>query len=273
MILTDDHRLLTSFKEYLEWWLIDQKQLYKNVSTNVYDFSDPYFSSFRVWASPYAQFVHQLDVTGLATTQVTNSGSPISDVKIDFKNGKLLTSNNSYTTSNIKFEGGVKEINVYLTSSSDSFLALEETYHLNSLLRGANSGINPYDKYYPALFIKINNTYNEPFAFGGVDITKWKIRVISIMPDEKYVVGIIGLLRDLKRRIFPVLHQNSSPLNEYGDLKDYGWAYKSFLGSNSDLVSIEDVIYTPIEPDKFQKDSSNTYIGLHDFIISWVDRN
>ena len=273
MLFTDDHRVISSFKEYLEWWFFDQKRCYENVLTRVKDFEDRRMLNWDVYSTPWAQYVHQTDTTGLSTNEVLNSAVPVFDIKIDYKRGRLLTDNvGFYTTASLQLRAGAKKINLYLTSNPLKEVGIFERFHFDKVL-GKEPGLDPYGFHLPALFINLAETRNDLWAAGGTEKTTWVISVLSVTRNERDMVAVCSMLRDLKRKCLPVLNASQFPLNEYGELKGSSYTYKPYLVNPSVVCAIEQVIFRRIEADRFIKGNSSALMGLHDFTITWIGRD
>lgn len=201
-----------------------------------------------------------------------------SGLMIDFDNGRILLSGmffpDNYDRLKIKAEFAVKDINIYLSNQTEENLVLESKYNVNSRSTpeyGKDLGIPAYEQVAPAAFVSMERSHNEPFAFGGEDLTTLNYRVVFFAEDLYQLDGAMSLCTDAKNLGICNLSYEGHPFNEYGDLKNGSYSYGSTVRQfkkNGPIMFIEDTSASKI-PDRFTKNvNPDLYLGFVDFAVS-----
>lgn len=253
------HKILSSIKEYFNYRLIKDYAAFRNISTNLYSYSDKKVNN-ATYGSPYAQWIYQ---SGLSGVQVPSSVSGInrgvSGMAIDFINGRFLFNSGitglSLGTVNIS----VPDVNTYISTSSESQLINQTNFLVAPILTPATTYLPPYNYIASALFFRIQMTENEEMALGGLDKTKWRIRVTAVMKNDYHLAAVGEIVRDMNGRIFPII---SNPLNEANDLKDPSWDYLDILENPTQYASIDDSSFKFYEADPFTQKNPSLFIGI-----------
>lgn len=264
-----DHRLLSSFKEWYQHVLLNEAKAYRNITSGqLYFNNNDQWDGHDVFTSPNHQWVYDESVVG---AQVP-SGVYINNVfaargsdglKIDFNRGQAILDKSSAKGSNIVASYSKKEFNIYLTSLPTDRLIAETKFETRPRLKVPNTGLNPNSVVSPAIFIKQELSRNDPFCFGGADMTTNRIRAICFADNEYQAVGVKSLFRDKARTNFCLL--NNTPINEYGDIKSGNvWNYNDNLADNS-LVFIEDVVVSDLENDVIANHHPSLYVSVMEF--------
>ena len=96
-----------------------------------------------------------------------------SGLTFDFDNGRVLLSGayfeDNFEDLKIKADFAVKDVNIYLSNESEDNLIFENKFNVNSRTIPDNAigqGLPAYEQVTPAAFISMENSYNEPYAFG-----------------------------------------------------------------------------------------------------------
>lgn len=286
MNYTLGHSVLSSLKTYFDYRLIDDLAAYQNKTVTLENYKDPKFNNLYAYGSPYAQFVYH---SGIAGTQVASGvhnpsfvARGVTGLKIDYNNGRFLSTGtvcssyvgNSCTPTScncsvpITATMSVREVNTYLTTSSDSAILNENGFLSHPAQTQNQTGyIKPYQSVLSAAFFKLNQTSNEPFSFGGTNWTSYQVRVVCAMNDNFKLIAAADMMRDMKDRIFPVVQGEFAwPFNEYGDKKQ-GWDYNSYLSDPPITAFIDRTNFGRIENDLFTQKNPQLCVGVGTFDI------
>lgn len=255
MIAQFDHLLLTSFKEWLEFKLINQAQAYYNIiSGDLFKINDPSFSGYDVYTAPFHQWVYDDSVSGAIIPSgfwdngnFIALGTGINDPHLDFNYGRAIIPSGYVTGDFLQTDYSLKEFNIYLTSKADYDLVAETNYLTAPILLDDTSGLSPNTVVLPAIFLKQVRVENKPWAFGGMDATTSIIRCIAIGNNDYQLVGIGSLLRDAGDQIFPLFEE--TPFNEFGDLKNGSWNYSNIIANTKqyEYAFIQSCVVSRIE--------------------------
>lgn len=113
-----------------------------------------------------------------------------------------------------------KEFNTYITSESNQQIVFESIMGNDNNVGLPATGLSPYIYAAPCSVISLSEGDNEPFTFGGQDLTKMSANVMLICKDQYQIDGVLSLLRDTNNLMFPLIPLDYMPLNFYGDIKD-----------------------------------------------------
>ena len=275
MKYTIDHDVLSSFKEYAEYNLIKNGEAYTNFADiplyRYLDYEDDKIKNKAIYGSQFCQLCYYNDIAGITTLSIKESGVSKAEGEdgliIDRDKGRAIF-DLTYNEEVVSIDGAIKDFNTYITSDPDEKIVHESLNNNLPTLKAERYVKNPYGIRLPAIFFKINDTYNEKYCLSGGEKTNWIIRAIIIANCEFSLTGVVSYFRDYYRDCFPFIGCENQPLNNYGGLKDQNWRYSDFLSDHS-LPSgyISKVLYTPIQPTNFSQLNPNTYIGFCDFFI------
>jgi hypothetical protein len=268
------HKLMTSFALWFDNYLLKKGEAYENKTGQFFYYSDDRVdSNFKVFGSPYKQFVTDSSITGAnIPTGVYINGTEYTrndGVVFDFENGRIL-SQSFATGAAITGSFAVKDFNLYFTNEDEEDLLIERKYNETSSYEYANTNIDPYDDSIPAVFISSQTFTNEPFAFGGEDKTQTAIKCIIISNDAYKLDGILSIFADSRYEVFQQIPFSSHPINEYGDLKNGVYNYQqlsnTYKGQDS-VFYIENVFASKISQKAQKQLPANLVVGFLDFDI------
>jgi hypothetical protein len=217
------NNLMSSFYLWLDHEVLARGEAFINYSGKLYNSSDPNFPTNSVYSAPFRQWVYDSSIPnanipsgvfidGNYTTRGTNG------LNIDFNKGRAIL-NNGFNSTNVTASYSFKEYNIYYTDEREEKLLFEKAYNITPKVTQAMSGLNYLDTPYPCIFIKHRMGENVPFAFGGEDSTQTMIRCIVLASNSFSLDGLISILSDSARKVFPVLSPNDFPFNYFGDFK------------------------------------------------------
>ena len=215
--------LMSSFYLWLDHEVLARGEAFINHSGKLYTSPDPNFPANSVYSAPFRQWVYDSSIpnanipsgvfiNGNYTARGTNG------LNIDFNKGRIIL-NNGINSTNVTANYSFKEYNIYYTDEREEKLLFEKAYNITPKVTQALSGLNHLDTPYPCIFIKHRMGENVPFAFGGEDSTQTTIRCIVLASNSFSLDGLISILSDSARKVFPVLSPNDFPFNYFGDFK------------------------------------------------------
>lgn len=159
-----------------------------------------------------------------------------------------------------------KEINVYLTNESQDALITQDKPYLNPRFHGTpTEPTKPYTIQTPAIFISNLHAKNEPWTFGGTDMSHMTL-TITVMVETVYQLdAVFSIFADMYHHHVPLLNTFDDPMNEWGDLKCGSFNYNQLLGvrgTPGSLMYVNDVTTSRVS-DKV-KVNQNLFMGIID---------
>ena len=293
------HTLVTSFYLWFDNYLQKYGEAYKNKTGIFYNMSDDRLdSSYNVYSSPYKQFIFDSGLnSGVSNYQGTEGPLVIdrisgtreggtafeiprgtSGLTIDYDNGRVFfTGDDSGNVpgNNLSLSGqfAVKDFNLYMTNQTEEDLVVENKFKTNNRFGNLEtSGVVPYDQVLPAVFITSESIQNEPFAFGGLDITRTNVKAVVMTSDLYCLDCVLSLAADSQKRSFTNIDFSDFPINELGDIKSStyptGYSYKQIEADNTEeLFHIEEVTVSKLSDRVKKKVNPNIFVGFIDFEI------
>ena len=250
------HTLVTSFYLWFDNYLQDNGEAYKNKTGIFYNMTDDRLdSNYNVYSSPYKQFI--ID-SGLHTNVVNSQGTEgaividrisgqradgsafevtrgTSGLKIDYENGRVFFTgdeNGELPGNDLSLSGqfGVKDFNLYVTNQTEEDLVVENKFKTNDRFGNLEtSGVLPYDQVIPAVFITSESINNQPFAFGGLDVTQTNVKAVVMTSDLYCLDCVLSLAADSKKQSFVEVDFNDSEGDMTEDDCDFDEEIQEFL--------------------------------------------
>ena len=293
------HTLVTSFYLWFDNYLQKDGEAYKNKTGIFYNMTDDRLdSTYNVYSSPYKQFIFDSGLhTGVVNSQGTEGaivldrisgqredGSAFeitrgtSGLKIDYENGRVFFTgdNNGNLPGNaqsLSGQFGVKDFNLYVTNETEEDLVIENKFKTNDRFGNLEtSGVAPYDQVLPAIFISSESVNNQPFAFGGLDVTQTNVKAVVLTSDLYCLDCVLSMAADAKRRSFVEVDFNDFPTTEFGDIKTAtyptGYSYNQVKTDNTkEMFHIEEVFVSKLSDRVKKKVNPNVFVGFIDFEI------
>lgn len=244
---TLDERLLYSFKEHITYRLAEDLGAWGSKTLNLYEYTPDKLPGKIAYGSAYHNWLYDTSITTIPTTVGGMVRGGAEGLRFDFNNGRILV-NSGNTGLNLSLTVPVAEFGVKITSSPDAKLINE----VNVLQIPDQVAISTYAKpdtiICPVIFVKLVKTTNKPFALSGLDWTSWHVRTIVFAQHYKHLVGIGGMVRDLRERMIPILTEAQVPQGPYNDLKVPPWTYESYF-TNTDRAIVMESVFDVIEID------------------------
>ena len=305
------HTLVTSFYLWFDNYLQKYGEAYKNKTGIFYNMTDDRLdSTYNVYSSPYKQFIFDSGLhSGVVNSQGTEGAIVLdrisgrredgaafeitrgtSGLHIDYENGRGFFTGNPVAGDDYgKLPGNdlslsgqfaVKDFNIYVTNQTEEDLVIENKFKTNDRFGNLEtSGIAPYDQVLPAVFITSESIKNEPFAFGGLDVTRTNVKAVVMTSDLYCLDCVLSLAADAQKRSFVEVGFDSFPTTEFGDIKSAtesyhantyptGYSYNQIENDNtSELFHIEEVNVSKLSDRVKKKVNPNIFVGFIDFEI------
>lgn len=263
---------IASFRVWLDHQLGDELGAYRNQSVNLYEIEDEQYSK-TVYSAPLYQMVYDSSISGVSVvTGVYNGVSHInrgvSGLIIDFENGRALFNSGAMEGLSLTMSGGFKEINTYITTKSEERLLHELKFDQEPNYQSVTGNIAPNQVVLPAIFIRPIDTENEPFCFGGQDMTEIHLRCVCFGSDWQ-VINMGSMIRDFYLKRFPHFDSDDLPLDEYGDTKaafSYDAVTSGYSASDA-FWTVYDSEFLMYDNDNISKNNPNLRVGFGEITI------
>lgn len=266
------HDLSSSFTLWFEHTLLKEGQAFTNTSGSLYNTRDSVFSSYTIYASPYKQWVYDSSISGAIIPSgiyVGNTFVPRGDhgMRIDYQNGRVMWPTGS-SNWNVSGAYAVKDFNIYRTTSSEEDLLFNNKFVFNPKFPQGLTGIDANAIVLPAIFLKLTNSSNNAFEFGGTDETTAHMRAIILSNTEFDVDAVGNIFTDQKYNNFPLFPK--TPLNEFNDVKGGYYNYNDYLNTYfayNKIPYISQVGYSRLLTVGVNSIDPNLDVGFLDFEI------
>ena len=267
---------MSSFYLWLDHEVLERGEAFINYSGKLYNSPDPNFPNSSVYGAPFRQWVYDSSIPNVTIPSgVFINGSYVargtSGLNLDFNKGRAIMSGNAST--NVSVNYSFKEYNIYYTDEREEKLLFEKAYSATPKVSQVTGALGYLDIPYPCIFIKHKNGENIPFAFGGEDSTETIIRCIVLGSNSFSLDGVISILSDSARKVFPVFSPQDFPFNYFGDFKSgNSFNYKNLCGSQpqSNLVYIDRVTVSKLDEINNAKINKKCVAAIIDFELSDV---
>lgn len=209
--------LTSSFLLFLDNQILKKGEAFTNVSSLFYPISGIY-DGYYTYGAPYKQIVSDVSISGAdQLTGIYLDGSFITPgqsglVAINHYDGQVIFSSNK-NTSVISGNYAIKDFNVYLTDKSEDFILFTTKIEPKSRKGIPARGLDVNEITYPAVFLRLDSSKNEPFAFGGVDMTNTNFRTIIMSNSMFSLDAVCGILRDTSHNFFRLVNNDDLKLN------------------------------------------------------------
>lgn len=276
-----DHNLMSSFLLYVDNKVLQQGEAYYDASGLFYDVEDVYKDRYT-YASPFKQMVSDFSVTGETNPTIMRSVY-VDGVLHNIGDNGLLNINHYKGTVNFDREVtgvisgnfSVKDVNVYLTTSSDQKLIFETKFFQTPKFSQTMTGLGLSDLTLPAIFLKKRGGENDGFALGGLDETIVDVRAI-VVSDTQYINdAVCSILKDTKMKRFQTI-TSGIPFDIRGAYTgvDYNYTGVTGLNASNPTILIKEVRESTLNSDGGADSiSNNLYVSFVDFELSQVRKH
>lgn len=270
------NNLMSSFYLWLDHEVLDRGEAFINYSGRLYNSPDPNFPDSSVYGAPFRQWVYDSSIPNVnIPSGVFINGNYIargtSGLNLDFNKGRAIISGNA--SSNVTASYSFKEYNIYYTDEREEKLLFEKAYNITPKVSQITGTLGYLDTPYPCIFIKHRVGENIPFAFGGQDSTETSLRCIVLASNSFSLDGLISILSDSARKVFPVFPPQDFPFNYFGDFKtgtSFNYINLCKNQPQSSLVHIDRVTVSKLDEIDNAKINKKCVGALIDFELSDV---
>jgi len=269
--------LMSSFYLWLDHEILNRGEAFINYSGKLYSSPDPNFSNKSVYGAPFRQWVYDSSIPNVnIPSGIFINGNylarGVSGLNIDFNKGRAIL-NNGINSNNITVNYSFKEYNIYYTDEREEKLLFEKAYNATPKVTQVTGALGYLDSPYPCIFIKHRMGENVPFAFGGEDSTQTMVRCIVLASNSFSLDGLISILSDSARKVFPLLNPDDFPFNYFGDFKsgnNFNYINLCKEQSPSSFVYIDKVTVSKLDEIENSKINKKCVAALIDFDLSSV---
>lgn len=243
MITNYQNTLTSSFLLYIDNTICKRGQATTNVSSLFYPVTGVY-KNYYTYAAPYKQIVNDGSLTGPTqltgvyvdgTLTVPGEGDLVA---INHYDGQAIFSSDK-SSSTISGAYAIKDYNVYLSDKTEDKILFYTKIENKSRITQTVRGLQVNEITYPAIFLNLVNSSNDPFAFGGVDMTNNYYRAI-VMSDSLFSLdAVCGILKDSAHSFFKTVDNNDLKMNAMSAYTGSQYNYANV--ATGDPVYIEDV--------------------------------
>jgi hypothetical protein len=268
---------MSSFYLWLDHEILNRGEAFINYSGKLYSSPDPNFSNKSVYGAPFRQWVYDSSIPNVnIPSGIFINGNylarGVSGLNIDFNKGRAIL-NNGINSNNITVNYSFKEYNIYYTDEREEKLLFEKAYNATPKVTQVTGALGYLDSPYPCIFIKHRMGENVPFAFGGEDSTQTMVRCIVLASNSFSLDGLISILSDSARKVFPLLNPDDFPFNYFGDFKsgnNFNYINLCKEQSPSSFVYIDKVTVSKLDEIENSKINKKCVAALIDFDLSSV---
>lgn len=257
--------LTSSFLLYIDNAVLKKGDAYTNVSSLFYPISGAYGNYFT-YAAPYKQIVSDASISGAAQLSgVYLNGNFITPgqsglLAINHYDGQLIFSSNK-NGQTMSGDYSIKDYNVYLTDKSEDYILFSTKIEPKSRRNITARGLEVNEITYPAIFLMMINSQNEPFAFGGIDMTKSYFRAVVMANSVFSLDAVCGILRDSAHNYFRLVDNNNLKLNAMS-------AYTGTPFNYTGVATGETVYISDVNVSRVSKVASSEYVNLNPDVYS-----
>lgn len=261
--------LTSSFLLYVDHTILKRGEGYTNVSSKFYPVSGLY-NGYYTYAAPYKQIVSDASITG--ANQLTgiyldnNFIVPGQNdlVAINHYDGQVIFSANK-NSNTISGNYAIKDFNVYLTDKSEEYLLFSTKMEPKNRKPQTFTGLAVNEITYPAIFLRLINSQNEPFGFGGTDMTTCYFRGL-VMSNSMYTLdAACGVLRDSAHDFFRTISNGDLQLNAMSSYTGVAYNYTG-------IATGDNVYMSSVSVSQMKTSSSSEFKNLNpDIVAAFVD--
>lgn len=272
------HDVINSFFLWFDNFLLKKSEAYKTYTTKFYNYTDERLGGSKVvYGSPYKQWAYDNSITGVTVPSgLTIDGSfhptGTSGMQFDFDNGRVIFNSGVNTGLDISGTYTVKEINSYITDQTEDKLIIDNKYITNSRFTVSESYVKPYVPATPSVFVSMEEIDNEPFAYGGLDLTTCYVKAVAFCENLYQLDGVLGTFSDSFNEVIGKIPMKCHPIAEFGSIKtglySTGYDYKDTLVEcGAEKFYIADVETSKIRDNNLKQLNPELNIGFIEFEI------
>ena len=188
MIPQYENEVMSNALLYLDNKICTKGQAYTNHSGLFYPSNNKY-QGYYSYSSPFKQLVNDNSIAGANILSGIYVGSTFTTgqagaLYVNHYNGQVHFSSDQ-GSDKISGNYAIKDFSVAMTSKSEGEILFETKYKIRPKVNQTVTGLNPNQETYPIIYLRSMGGSNQPFAFGGQDITTTNVRAV-ILADSTY---------------------------------------------------------------------------------------
>lgn len=275
------HQVMSSFALWMDNKILSKGEAFTNQGFLFHPAPDR-FGGLFTYAAPFKQLVSDQSVSGAnVPTGVYLNGNfvGVGDsglVAINYAEGQVYFDENK-DAEVISGDFAVKDLDVVLTEFNEEEFLFETKLHVKPRVTETQTGLALDTLTYPVAMIKPDGGDTEPFCFGGTDMTKKNIRVMVLSDSQWLQDGVTSILQDEFQNRFPIIFEESQPLNALGGFKDdipYNYTGLSATCDPSQSIFIKNAFVSKINNSSvnkaFTQINKDVYVTFIDFELEDV---
>jgi len=274
------NKLMSSMLAFVDHKVLIKGEAYENHGSSFYKTDTQLFSpTYETWAAPFKQMVCDQSIigatrfTGVSIDGGSEVGIGTSGISfLQHHQGQIFFDNTTNVTTSHTISGNysVKDFNTYLTSEAEEELLFNTKFELRPKVNQTVTGLSPETQTYPAIFLKDNGGRNNPFAFGGLDLTNVTVRAIVLADSAFRLDAVCSIMRDLCYSTVPLLNPEDLPYNALGGCTgEYNYTGLQAANLSTNFFIDEVFVSKRIEnASEYKKINKSVYSALVDFEIS-----
>lgn len=259
MITQFENKLVSSFLLYIDHEILRKGQAY-TVQTVNFNKSSDYFQidgvNYYSFSSAFDQLVSDASIpTGGFSSISINSGDAINIGEsgffgVHYDRGEIYFTGTNYSGNSITATGCIKDFNVYLNENSEEELLFETKFSLRP--KTSDEVVQNTSKLlgkqitYPSIFIRMESSTGEDFAFGGLDKMISNFRCLVLAENTYSLDAACSILKDLRKTEFSILDTDSLPYTSFGMITGSAYNYNNQVANQTDKSLIWDVSVSKI---------------------------
>jgi hypothetical protein len=275
-----ENNVMSSLMLLVDHYMLLKGEAYTNHSGVFYPV-DNLYNGYYTYAAPFKQFVSDDSITNARVMKYVYVDPPSNQLEpgrsdndlhgINHYNGQVYFTTNQ-GSSLVSGNYAVKDFNVYLTNDPEQKLLFETKPQVNPKFPQQLSGLAPDTQTYPAIFLKNMGGVNEPFAFGGLDNTITRARLVVLADSSFKLDATCGILKDLRMKTVSIIED--LPFDAMGsytgistlDIGNYN--YTALATGNGPLVTDVRVSKMTSLWREFENLNPNVFSAFVDFDLS-----
>jgi hypothetical protein len=247
-----DNTVMSSFYLWFDHTLLKKGEAFTNHGSFFYDVNSLY-QGYYTYGAPFRQFVSDISIPNVSImNDVTLNGTTTyrgaSDFEaINYNQGQVyFTQPVSSPQTTLSGNYAIKDFNLFITNDLEENLLFETQFKLRNKTSTAPTGLPPETMTYPAIFLKNNGGRNEPFEFGGGDLTSFDVRAIVLADSQFKLDAVASIFRDRCKTPLPLIPESEMPFDVLGDFSANTQYNYETLSVNREYTFIENVYMSKI---------------------------
>lgn len=185
---------------------------------------------YTAFAAPFKPLCNDVSISGATVMSgISINGNPISIgqsglYSINHDRGMVYFTGNVGTPV-ISGNYAIKEFGVYLADQPEYKLLFETKYITNTKHNQVLTGLPLDTKTCPAIFVRVADSENKPFAFGGTDDNSIRLRIVIVTDNEFQRISVCNIFKNMNLKNVPIY--NSLPFDRNGAFTGINYNYNN----------------------------------------------